>query len=103
MKYLIGFSFLVAASTFAFSQQFQFKDSKVEMIPVNQPLYIIDGKIMPGLVRSKIDSTKMVSPIAEINAADIEKIEVLKHLNGEAVYGEAGKNGVVKITLKKPR
>jgi len=101
MKYLIGFIVFVATSTIAFSQQFQIKDSKVEMLPLSQPLYVIDGKAMPDLVRSKMDSTKMVSPISEINSDDIEKVEIIKDESGILAYGDAGKNGVVKITMKK--
>jgi len=49
------------------------------MHSVSQPLSIIDGT-MPKLVRSKSDSTKMVTPIAEINSSDIAVMQILKNL-----------------------
>ncbi|MNK25529.1 TonB-dependent Receptor Plug Domain protein [compost metagenome] len=58
----------------------------------NQPLYIVDGKIIDVEVFRKIDSKK------------IEKIEVLKDASATALYGRKGKNGVVIITMKeKPK
>ena len=75
-----------------------------EVISVaDRPLVIIDGKIMPRLVKSKNDSTQMVNPLDEINDMDVENISVLKGSYAVSVYGEAGKYGVMKITLKRDR
>lgn len=103
MKNFIGFIFLLASSTTAFSQHFQIHNSKVGMLPVAGPLYILDGKILPDLIRSKTDSTQMVSPLTEINSEDINKMEILKVETAILAYGQAGRNGVVKIIMKKPK
>lgn len=57
--------------------------------PVAEPLYLVDGK-----ERSK-DEIKNIEP------ASIESITVLKAEQAITEFGEKGKNGVVKITLKK--
>jgi hypothetical protein len=101
MKYFLGIVMLLTTLSAAFAQQFEVRNSKVAMPPASQPLYIIEGKVMPKLIPSKADSTKMVSPVAEINSGDIASIEILKSLSATAPYGDDGKNGVVKITLKK--
>jgi hypothetical protein len=103
MKNFIGLIFLFAFSATAFSQQFQIRNSKVEMLSVAKSLYVLDGKILPDLIRSKMDSTQMVNPITEINSEDIEKMEIIKGETAILAYGEAGRNGVVKITMKKPK
>ncbi len=43
----------------------------------------------------------MEIPLAGINPADIEKIEVLKDADATSIYGSRGANGVVLITTKK--
>jgi TonB-linked SusC/RagA family outer membrane protein len=53
----------------------------------NDPLYIIDG-FQGG------------NP-ADLNAYDIESIEVLKDASATAIYGSRGANGVILITTKK--
>jgi hypothetical protein len=68
------------------------------MGPVFQPLIIVDGKILPKLVPSKTDSTKMVSPLENLDGNEIAVMEVVKNLNALSGYGEAGINGVVIIT-----
>lgn len=50
------------------------------------PLYIIDGVIRPGM--------------DDINAADIESIQVLKDAAATAIYGARGSNGVVIVVTK---
>lgn len=52
----------------------------------NDPLYVVDGVVD-------------VDPVM-INAADIEKIDVLKDAAATAIYGAKGSNGVVMITTK---
>lgn len=54
-----------------------------------KPLYIVDGK--------------EISPeeAGNIDPKDIYAINVLKEKNATLAYGEKGKNGVVKITMKK--
>ena len=55
----------------------------------NKPLFIVEG--------IKKDETFMNT----INPNDIESISVLKDANATAEYGDAGKNGVIIISLKK--
>jgi|GEM_PF-2948539 len=104
MKYFVVFLLIAAASATSFGQQFHIVKSKVEMVSVaDPPLVIIDGKIMPRLIKSKSDSTQMVSPLDEINEMEIEHISFLKGSYAVSTYGEAGKYGVMKITLKQGR
>ncbi len=51
-----------------------------------QPLYLVDGK--------------KVTDMSEINPDNIHSIDVLKDASATARYGEAGRNGVVIVTLK---
>ena len=55
----------------------------------NDPLYVVDGF---ALVDGDLN---------DINAADIEAIEILKDASATAIYGSRGANGVVMITTKK--
>jgi TonB-dependent SusC/RagA subfamily outer membrane receptor len=54
------------------------------------PLYVLDGKIIPKDSLQSIDMNK------------IESIEVLKDSSRTAIYGPAGRNGVILIHTKKP-
>ena len=54
----------------------------------NDPLYVVDGFPM------------MNGSMSEINANDIESIEVLKDASSTAIYGSRGSNGVIMITTK---
>jgi len=71
----------------------------------NNPFYIIDGVpftaelIVPINVGQSIIPSP--SPLATINPADIESVEVLKDADATAIYGSRGANGVVLITTKK--
>jgi len=65
-------------------------DGSVESSEVPQPLYVIDGQVMP-------DDYNLNS----INQEDIESINVLKDWKQTEIYGERAKNGVICITLKK--
>jgi len=51
-----------------------------------EPLYIVDGKTMPNLLKIKSDN--------------IESISILKDEAATALYGPEGKNGVILITMK---
>ena len=55
----------------------------------NPPLIFLDGMIIE---KSKMDA---------INPEDIQSISVLKDKSATAIYGDAGKNGVLLITSKK--
>ncbi len=90
---------------------------------VAEPLYIIDGVPMTilnisnniikaevggsavsmGSIQSGVSSQAAIgqSPYLNLNATDIESIEVLKDADATAIYGSRGSNGVILITTKK--
>lgn len=63
----------------------------------NEPIYVIDGAI----VRSDAGSDTYSNPLADLNPADIESIEVLKDASATAIYGSEAANGVIIVTMKK--
>jgi len=66
----------------------------------NEPLYVIDGvQIQPGTV--SFGSTSSSNPLAGLNPADIESMEILQGPSATALYGSRGTNGVVLITTKR--
>lgn len=66
----------------------------------NEPLYVVDGyPISAG--SSAGGSGAAQNPLASINTADIESIEILKDASATAIYGARGANGVVLITTKR--
>lgn len=68
----------------------------------NDPLYIVDGVFVNNNSLQTVSTGgKATSPIADINPADIESIEVLKDASSTAIYGARGANGVVIITTKR--
>ncbi|MEL7588727.1 MAG: TonB-dependent receptor [Prolixibacteraceae bacterium] len=64
------------------------------------PLWIIDG--VPVITDVTIDNNGSAaqSPMALINPADIESIQVLKDAAATSIYGSRGSNGVIMITTK---
>jgi TonB-linked SusC/RagA family outer membrane protein len=68
----------------------------------NDPLFVIDGIVANDNSLSTIDlGGKKTSPLADINPADIESIEVLKDASAIAIYGSRASNGVVLVTTKR--
>ncbi|ASZ14100.1 TonB-dependent receptor [Chitinophaga sp. MD30] len=68
----------------------------------SEPLYVIDGfPIYNSPVTTGILSGTPANPLASINPADIESIDILKDASATAIYGSRGANGVVIITTKK--
>ena len=65
-------------------------DGSMKSSDVLQPLFVVDGQVMP-----EDYSLKTVKP------EDIESISVLKDGKQTEVYGERAKDGVICITLKK--
>ncbi|ANH81426.1 SusC/RagA family TonB-linked outer membrane protein [Niabella ginsenosidivorans] len=67
----------------------------------SDPLYIIDGVFVNN---TSLQTTNLggrtSSPLADINPADIESIELLKDASATAIYGSRGANGVVIVTTK---
>lgn len=82
----------------------------------NQPLYVVDGypigtggggsdmrigdATMSASGMANLTQTR-INPLASINPADIESIEVLKDASATAIYGSRGANGVIIITTKR--
>jgi len=70
------------------------------------PLYIVDGVPYDGNSINKGSSLAgttvlgMISPLNNLNPADIESITVLKDADATSIYGSRGSNGVVIITTK---
>lgn len=62
-----------------------------------QPLYVIDG--VP-IASDQYSSMTTNNPLATINPADIESLDVLKDASAAALYGSRAANGVVLITTK---
>lgn len=68
----------------------------------NEPLYVIDGfPLYNSASTSGTLSGTPVNPLASINPADIESVDILKDASATAIYGSRGANGVVIITTKK--
>lgn len=71
----------------------------------NEPLYVIDGFIVyndPEATRTgAVGADASLDPLAFLNPADIENIEVLKDVSATAIYGSRGANGVIIVTTKK--
>jgi TonB-linked SusC/RagA family outer membrane protein len=66
----------------------------------NEPLYVIDGvQTQPGNVG--YGATSSSNPLAGLNPADIESMEILQGPSATALYGSRGTNGVVLITTKR--
>lgn len=71
----------------------------------NEPLYVIDGFIFfseRNATSAGVDNIDgSLNPLASINPADIESIEILKDISAKAIYGSRGANGVILVTTKK--
>ena len=68
----------------------------------NDPLYIVDGVFINNTSLQTVNTGgRATSPIADINPADIESIDILKDASSTAIYGSRGANGVVIITTKR--
>lgn len=63
----------------------------------NEPIYIIDGAIVQSPAGADIYS----NPLADLNPADIESVEILKDASATAIYGSQAANGVVIVNMKK--
>ncbi len=69
----------------------------------NDPLYIVDGVFInnTNLIRTGLGNQVASNPLADLNPADIESLEILKDANATAIYGSRGANGVVIIRTKR--
>lgn len=66
----------------------------------NEPLYVIDGVQLQGQAVS-FGAQSSANPLAGLNPADIESIEILQGPSATAIYGSRGTNGVLLITTKR--
>ncbi|HYO22576.1 MAG TPA: SusC/RagA family TonB-linked outer membrane protein, partial [Flavisolibacter sp.] len=67
----------------------------------NDPLYVVDGVFINNRsLQSVSTGGQVTNPLADLNPADIESIEILKDANATAIYGSRGANGVVLITTR---
>lgn len=68
----------------------------------NDPLYVIDGVFVNNASLQTVNTGgRSTSPLADLNPADIENIEVLKDASATAIYGSRGANGVVIVTTRR--
>jgi TonB-dependent starch-binding outer membrane protein SusC len=80
-----------------------------------EPLYVVDGVIMSDVAipsnqnavtgasqgsNPTVNQDAQVNRIADLNPADIERVEVLKGAAASSIYGVRASNGVVIITTK---
>ncbi len=66
----------------------------------NEPLYVIDGFPLSPASPNGTGAFTTGNPLDNINANDIESIQVLKDASAAAIYGSRAANGVVLITTK---
>jgi TonB-linked outer membrane protein, SusC/RagA family len=86
------------------------------VVPIDNPLFIIDGvpfspqnRNVNQLMSIQSPGNSIISnnpyggfsPFNSINPSDIESIEVLRDADATAIYGSRGGNGVILITTKK--
>ncbi|HMI02672.1 MAG TPA: TonB-dependent receptor [Pedobacter sp.] len=68
----------------------------------SEPLYVIDGIPVQSSNLSGLSiGGSVTNPMADINPADIESMDVLKDASATAIYGARAANGVVLITTKR--
>ncbi len=67
-----------------------------------QPLYVIDGFPVTHENLGR-PGNEALNPLADLNPADIESIEVLKDASASAIFGARAANGVVLVTTKRGR
>jgi iron complex outermembrane receptor protein len=82
--------------------------SQLESTSTTRPLFVVDGVPIydteSGMASRNYDpmnSFDYGAGINDINAEDIESMEILKGAKASVLYGSAGANGVVLITTKK--
>lgn len=66
------------------------------------PLYVIDGVpiVSDPFLRGNSGGMNQ-NPLASINPADIESVEILKDAGATGIYGSRGANGVILVTTKR--
>lgn len=69
----------------------------------NKPLWVIDGVPVELTSNATVNTASFSesNPLAGINPADIESIDILKDASAAAIYGARAMNGVVIVTTKR--
>ena len=75
----------------------------VGTVGVNQPLWVIDGVPVVLTSNATVNTASFSegNPLAGINPADIESMDILKDASATAIYGARAANGVVIVTTKR--
>jgi TonB-dependent SusC/RagA subfamily outer membrane receptor len=81
------------------------------LISGSDPLYVVDGVIIDNGSAQLVDLGARANPqnrLADLNPADIERVEIIRGAAAAALYGSRASNGVVQIftkrgTIGKPR
>ena len=74
------------------------------LISGSDPLYVVDGVIIDNGSAQLVDLGARANPqnrLADLNPADIERIEVIRGAAAAALYGSRASNGVVQIFTKR--
>ncbi|MBL0171530.1 MAG: TonB-dependent receptor [Gemmatimonadaceae bacterium] len=70
----------------------------------NRPLIYVDGvRIFNGNTPTGVSSRQSVSPLNDIAAADIERIEIVKGPAATTLYGTEASGGVIQVFTKRGR
>ena len=80
---LCGFAQFVVKDTLTYKVTIRDDKNKIE------PLYVLDGEIITS------------EAFRKINPNDIKSVNVIKEIAGAALYGFAGRNGVIYIITNK--
>jgi TonB-linked SusC/RagA family outer membrane protein len=73
----------------------------VSSLSGTQPLYVIDGVQSQQSEDVSFGSSSTTNPLAGINPADVEDIQILQGPSASAIYGSRATNGVIIITTKR--
>jgi TonB-dependent starch-binding outer membrane protein SusC len=75
----------------------------VGTVGVNQPLWVIDGVPVVLTSNATVNTASFSegNPLAGINPADIETMDILKDASATAIYGARAANGVIIVTTKR--
>ncbi|HLG39066.1 MAG TPA: TonB-dependent receptor [Chitinophagaceae bacterium] len=66
-----------------------------------QPLYVIDGVQIQASEDVSFGTSSTSNPLAGINPADIEDVQILQGPSATAIYGSRATNGVILVTTKR--
>lgn len=73
----------------------------ISSLNATQPLYVIDGVQIQSSADVSYGTSSTSNPLAGLNPADIQDIQILQGPSATAIYGSRGTNGVILITTKR--